>query len=216
VETLYLVASDMVITQHLVGLNFINHVFFHCSKVQRSSCSLSQSLCVWMVPYKIQSSVTKLTTLYFMLAGRSFINIRKRTGPNTIPWGTPEVTAGTFDEVALFTTTIWVLLVRKDVIQMWMFPLIPYQSRLYKSLLWGTVSNAFAKLSEMRSIYIIWSRLCVKSYNSDIEWVSQDLHLRKPCCSLYKISFPSRWCIMLEDTICSRSLQVIEVSDTGR
>ena len=37
-----------------------------------------------------------------MLSGRSFINIRKRTGPNTALWGTPEV-KGTLDEVTLLT-----------------------------------------------------------------------------------------------------------------
>jgi len=40
-----------------------------------------------------------------MLAGGSFINIRKRTGPNTVPCRTPEVT-GTFDEVAYTLSSV--------------------------------------------------------------------------------------------------------------
>ena len=46
------------------------------------------------------------------------MNIMKRTGPSMVPWGTPEVT-GTYDEVALFTTTLWILLLTNDAIQAW-------------------------------------------------------------------------------------------------
>ena len=86
-----------------------------------------------------------------MFSGRSFINNKKRIGPNTAPWGTPDVT-GTSVEVVLFTTTFWVWLERKDLIHVQILPLTPYQSSLYKSLLLGTVLNAFAKSSEIKSV----------------------------------------------------------------
>ena len=35
----YLETKDIVIIQHLVGLNFISHVFSHCSKLLKSACN---------------------------------------------------------------------------------------------------------------------------------------------------------------------------------
>ncbi|KAH3859817.1 hypothetical protein DPMN_102638 [Dreissena polymorpha] len=48
--------------------------------------------------------------------GRSFMYRRKRRGPRTDPWGTPEVT-GTWSDLVPSTTTDWDLPIRKDWIQ---------------------------------------------------------------------------------------------------
>lgn len=61
--------------------------------------------------YITQSSANKLIEDE-TLAGRSFINIRKSRGPNTEPWGTPDVTEDKDDEVS-FTKTNWDRLVKK-------------------------------------------------------------------------------------------------------
>ena len=68
--------SDMVMTQHLVWLHFIGHVFSHCSKLLRLSLNLLQSLGIWVDLYRMQSSANK-SIMLFLMSGRSFINIRK-------------------------------------------------------------------------------------------------------------------------------------------
>ena len=44
-----------------------------------------------MFLYKTQSSAKRRTD-DLILSGRSLINIKKRTGPKTDPWGTPDKT----------------------------------------------------------------------------------------------------------------------------
>ena len=59
-----------------------------------------------------------------MLLSVSWIIIRKRSGPSTDPWGTPEIASVTSDKVQL-TDTLCNLPVRKDFIQSSSLPLIP-------------------------------------------------------------------------------------------
>ena len=42
-----------------------------------------------MLWYRQQSSA-KNRAVYLMSSGRSLINMRNKTGPNTVPWGTPD------------------------------------------------------------------------------------------------------------------------------
>ena len=56
-----------------------------------------------MFLYKIQSSAKRRTD-DLILSGRSLINIKKRTGPKTDPWGTPDKT-GTGSEAWPSNTT---------------------------------------------------------------------------------------------------------------
>ena len=56
-----------------------------------------------MFLYKTQSSAKRRTD-DLILSGRSLINIKKRTGPKTDPWGTPDKT-GTGSEAWPSNTT---------------------------------------------------------------------------------------------------------------
>ena len=78
------------------------------------------------------------------VVGKSFIWQRKSMGPRTVPCGTPESTL-TSSVVSPSSTTLIVLFVRKLVSHVWVLPTMPYFSSLYRSFLWGTVSNALLK-----------------------------------------------------------------------
>ena len=84
---------------------------------------------------------------------------RKSMGPRTVPCGTPESTL-TSSVVSPSSTTLIVLSVRKLVSQVWMLPTMPYFSSLYRSFLWGTVSNALLKFK-------IGMRTCFPSSSED-------------------------------------------------
>ena len=71
---------------HFPGWNFIPHVSFHSSRWCRSCCNMSQSCCVCMVLYRIQSSANNLV-FEATDSGRSFIKMRKSSGPSTDPCG---------------------------------------------------------------------------------------------------------------------------------
>ena len=152
-----IVSKDMVMTQHSVGLNFISHVF------SSTVPSYVNHLGVWIDLNKIQSSKNKCTMLFLMLSGRSYLNIRKQYSPLRKTRSYRYI--ATFDEVALFTTTaLRVQLIRKDVIQVWMFPLIPYQSSVKVCCEALYQINAFVKSSEIRSVCMLcnWSRFRTK------------------------------------------------------
>ena len=76
---------------------------------------------------------------------------RKRTGPRTVPWGTPNQTASLVDFVPS-TTTHCCLSERKESIQFKMFLLTPAEWSLLFSSSWGTVSNAFSKSNIKMSV----------------------------------------------------------------
>ena len=61
--------------------------------------------------------------------GKSFMKIRKSKGPNTLPWGTPEVTGRTPDCAPLITT-ICDLLLRYALNQDQRHPVIPIDQSL--------------------------------------------------------------------------------------
>jgi hypothetical protein len=54
----------------------------------------------------------------------SLMKIRKRSGPNTIHWGTPGVTSD-LEECFLSSTTSCFRFVRKSLIQLYRFPRTP-------------------------------------------------------------------------------------------
>ena len=66
------------------------------------------------VRYIIVSSA-KSRTLLLTESGRSFIYARKRHGPNTDPWGTPDTT-GNVSEVHPSIRTCWVRHCKNDLI----------------------------------------------------------------------------------------------------
>ena len=67
------------------------------------------------VRYTAVSSANNLTWDW-MFSGRSLMYNRKRSGPSTEPWGTPEVTLTSSDD-SPSSTTVWVRPIRNDCIQ---------------------------------------------------------------------------------------------------
>ena len=58
-------------------------------------------------------STKGLRVLCCKYSGKSFIYIRKRVGPRTVPRGTPDVTGALLD-ISPSSTTVWVRSVRKS------------------------------------------------------------------------------------------------------
>ena len=87
---------------------------------------------------------------------------------------------------------------------------MPYLFSLFRSWLWGTVSNAFEKSIMIMSTCDLLFRDLDRSCVVSIKWVSVEGLLRKPCCLSDKTEFWSRW------STCSRSLQHTEVREMGR
>ena len=109
---------------HLEGLKFIPHLRDHSCRDVRSCCRFSWS---WMVPtdlYSKQSSANK-RTWDVTLSGRSFIYNRKRSGPRTVPCGTPDSTLVEEEVSPSRHTTHWVRFLRKAAIQDHVWPSIP-------------------------------------------------------------------------------------------
>ena len=109
-------------TKHLSTLNSISHLASHLPSASRSCCRRSVSFLSVMSRYNTQSSAKSLTLLLVMYA----IN---KTGPRTVPYGTPLVT-GLGVEVSPSSSTRWVLSFRKAVIQARLLLRTPYQSSL--------------------------------------------------------------------------------------
>ena len=102
---------------HLSGRNFICQVVSHCSRASMSCWSCKQSSLVVMgLKIKLSSANSLVEEVGDMDSGRSLIYSRKRSGPRTVPCGTPEETV-TESEEAPSRRTRWVLFVRKAVIQ---------------------------------------------------------------------------------------------------
>ena len=82
-----------------------------------------------------QSSANNLVLDERMHLGRLFMYTRNKSGPRTVPWGTPDVT-----DDSPSTMTVCSRCDRNDAIH-------PCNRRL-----WATLSNAFAKSSRMASV----------------------------------------------------------------
>ena len=97
--------------------------------------------------------------------------IRKRRGPSTMPCGTPDL-IWVQGECSPLTTTLCSWHVRNFEIQACVLLMMLYLYRLFRSRLWGTVSNAFEKSTMIMStcdlIFRDLDRSCVVSIN----WVS--------------------------------------------
>ena len=87
----------------LVGIKFHRPVLLPFSRAWRSFWRMLASVDVLTVRYIIVS-LAKSRTLLFTELGRSF---RKRHGPNTDPWGTPDIT-GKVSDVHPSILTFWV------------------------------------------------------------------------------------------------------------
>jgi len=106
--------------------------------------------------WRVCRSLSFLMTLYMRLSsansrmsydvrsGISLIYARNRSGPSTVPCGTPDITSSLVDLVPS-STTRWVRFLRNDWIQQQTGPWIPQYSSLYRSRECGTLSKAFSK-----------------------------------------------------------------------
>ena len=112
-------------TKHLSTLNSISHLASHLPSASRSCCRRSVSFLSVMSRYNTQSSAKSLTLLLVIDSCRSLMYARNKTGPMTVPCGTPLVT-GLGVEVSPFSSTRWVLSFRKAVIQARLFLRTPY------------------------------------------------------------------------------------------
>ena len=65
-----------------------------------------------------------------IMSGISLTKIRNKTGPNTLPWGTPLMTSEVLDGTP-FTTTRCVLPLKKDSIHFNKLPVMPYASSFF-------------------------------------------------------------------------------------
>ena len=115
----------IVTTSHLSGLNSINQFASHCCIVSRSFCSVFASHASQLiVRYNKQSSANSLAFDEVFLV-ISLMQIRKRSGSNTVPWGTPDVTSD-LEECFPSSTTSCFRFARKSLIQLYRFPRTPY------------------------------------------------------------------------------------------
>ena len=109
-------------TWHLEGLNFISHIFSHCSRHARSVCRAWPSVVEQITRYMEVSSAKSLT-LDLTGLGRSFMYARKRIGPKTEPCGTPEET-GTTSVLITINTTVCFRLSKRFLIHIRVSPLM--------------------------------------------------------------------------------------------
>ena len=146
--------------------------------------------------------------------------MRNRTEPRTDLCGTLDST-GTGSEAWPSKTTCWVSPESHELIHVWVDPPIPYFPNLCNSLLCGTLSKALAKSIMIKYVYLYPrytapSKLLMMLCTNWTNWVSQDIWLRKPCWQLASMLSKAKCLLMLLTIICSRVLQEMHVSDTGR
>ena len=103
----------------------------------------------------------------------SLMYSKKSIGPRTEPRRTPAVTSVVSDRAPL-TETRCLRFERKDVIQLCVLPVIPYEVSLDRRRLWGTLSKALAKSRRMASICVLLSNAIIQSWTVSISWDSQD------------------------------------------
>ena len=80
----------------------------------------------------------------------SLMYSKKSIGPRTEPCGTPDVTSVMSDRAPL-TETRCLRFDRKDVIQLCVLPVIPYEVNSDRRRLCGTLSKALAKLGGLHT-----------------------------------------------------------------
>ena len=101
-------------------------------------------LAFWSSHILIKDTVIcKRRTVEFLLSGRSLISIRKRMGPSTEPWETPDKT-GAGSEQTPSMTTFCVCQDSQAVIHWRISFRIPKYPSLYASLRCGTLSKVLA------------------------------------------------------------------------
>ena len=113
-----------------------------------------------------------------MSSGKSLIYIRKRSGPSRMPCDTPDLT-WVQKECSPLTTTLCSRHLRNLEIQACVLLLMPYLFSLFRSRLWGTVSNAFEEPIMIMCTYDLLYRDFDRSRVVSINW---EVMLWKSCC----------------------------------
>ena len=149
-----------------------------------------------------------------MFSGRSMMYNRKRSGPSTEHWGTPEVTFTSSDD-SPSSTKVWVRPIRNDWIQFKVLPFTPKQENLYKSFRWFSLSRALLKSKSIKSVCFPKDSCLPKSSTNWINWVSHERFSRNPCWSSYRILCLFRCLERLEAIMCSITLHKIHVKEMG-
>ena len=92
----------------------------------------------------------------------SLMYSKKSICPRTEPCGTPDVTSVMSDRAPL-TETRCLRFNRKDVIQLCVLPVIPYEVSLDRSHLCGTLSKALAQSRRIALICVLLSNAVIQS-----------------------------------------------------
>ena len=142
----------------------------------------------------------------------------KGVAPKTVPWGTPDNTLASADDLPS-STTFWWCLVRKFLIHVKVLFLMPTSKSLSSRRSCGRVSNALLKSTMIMSAWPFESKVVARSFARPASWVSQESPFLNPCCLSNKTLCCSRWHIIWSWwwwIMCSSSLHVIEVREIGR
>ena len=200
------------ITLHLSMLNGSCQAADQLASASISCCSILHSSGLSTVLNTFVSSANIFTT-ELIESGKSLIYIKNRTGPRTLPWGTP-LTTSSHPDLASPTRTLWRRPVRNDLIQLYNRPRIPYEYNLLNRRSCGTESNALAKSKYTTSIGFRLSSISVYLLITVISWDTQERPATNPCWCLLRACF-SKWLIKVSRTMDSINLQAIEVRLTG-
>ena len=105
--------------------------------------------------------------LDLMFSMMSLMYGKKSIGPRTEPCGTPDVTSVVSDRAPL-TETRCLRFDRKDVIQLCVLPVVPYEVSLDRRRLCGTLSKALAKSKRIASVCVLLSNAMIQSWTVSI------------------------------------------------
>ena len=152
----------ILMTSHFSGLNAISHSLSQDSRVVRSGCRAWQSEWFVMVRYMMVSSANSLMLL-LIESCMSFMYMRKRQGPSTDPWGTPDST-GHAPDCSPSRTIFCDLPDKKDLIHAITVVFMPSRWSFSRSLWWSTLSNALLKSMTMTSVCPPWFKVSYRSW----------------------------------------------------
>ena len=129
---------------------------------------------------------------------------RKRRDPRTDLRDTPLTNGSLLDEEKHAAFCFKIL--------RWYF--LCHNYRLHSSFFWGTLSKALEKSRIIKLFCIPEWRWLINSCVRVITYVSQLLLALKQCWQSTKMSLISRCFTMLDTTMCSNTLQQMQVKDT--
>ena len=175
---------------------------------------LSLSICTGWI--SLVSSANLLTVdLSVSPISRSFMYIKKHSGPRTDPC-TTELVTGLQLDLAPWVTTFCLRLLSQAVIHCNMLPSIPWALIFVTSLLCGTVLKAFARSRYTTSTGVPLSTdlVMISRYSSKL--VVVDFPFLKPCWVSCIRPYLFRWLVILSLIMLSSTLQLTDVKLIGR